>query len=553
MSIIKKGTDFGPTEQVTSTKLDNLVDNASFTDTSANAVAYTGSTGTCLNGGGLEVTSAGQLQIKDADIGTAKLADDAVTQAKTSFIDANGVMTLSGGDPKLVLDDTSNETENNGFIQSFISGNMHIETTKAGSDVQLLPKDALIVKNDGTEVFRASSTSAKHQDGVAAAGAKVTGGLYATGDVYADDHVVADYLLLQGAAPSITFNDDDNTGTSPRISANSDFGNLLLFAEKSGADITVDAESEVFLKHNGTIGLTVSALAGKNATGSDAAGAKVSGHLEVTQDINCAGNHNNISIQGTAPTLTFKDSSPGATTNHPFIKSYDSGSLELVTENAESDIILDAKDDVVLQYNNNTVFRAGDGQGRNASNTFVAGCKVEGSLQVTDDINVGGTIRTPALQIGADNILDLMHPVGSVISTTTNYANSAAVVADYGGTTWVRFSEGRALTGYSTTDSTFSAGAEGGDKTKSKTIAINEIPAHAHGTPLQNSEMTSHFGTATGTFNNTKIIESASTLATSFLTTSEVFTGSGTEQTQQAMSLDVLQPYKVVYMWTRTA
>ena len=87
MSIIKKGTDFGPTEQVTSTKLDNLVDNASFTDTNANAVAYTGSTGTCLNGGGLEVTSAGQLQIKDSDISTAKLADDAVTPAKTSFID----------------------------------------------------------------------------------------------------------------------------------------------------------------------------------------------------------------------------------------------------------------------------------------------------------------------------------------------------------------------------------------------------------------------------------------------------------------------------------
>ena len=82
MSILKKGTDFGPTEQVTSTKLDNLVDNASFTDTSGNSVPYTGSTGTCLNGGGLEVTSGGQLQIQDAGVGTSELSDTSVTTTK---------------------------------------------------------------------------------------------------------------------------------------------------------------------------------------------------------------------------------------------------------------------------------------------------------------------------------------------------------------------------------------------------------------------------------------------------------------------------------------
>ena len=82
MSILVKGTDFGPTEQVTSTKLDNLVDAAKFTNTSETAVAYTGSTGTCLQGGGLEVTSAGQLQVKDGEITTAKLNDNAVTTAK---------------------------------------------------------------------------------------------------------------------------------------------------------------------------------------------------------------------------------------------------------------------------------------------------------------------------------------------------------------------------------------------------------------------------------------------------------------------------------------
>jgi len=74
MSILVKGTDFGPTEQVTSGKLDNLVDAASFTNTSEVAVNYSGSTGTCLQGGGLEVTSAGQLQIQDGEVDLVKFS-----------------------------------------------------------------------------------------------------------------------------------------------------------------------------------------------------------------------------------------------------------------------------------------------------------------------------------------------------------------------------------------------------------------------------------------------------------------------------------------------
>ena len=74
MSILVKGTDFSPTEQVTSTKLDNLVDEAKFTNTSETAVSYTGSTGTCLQGGGLEVTTAGQLQIQDGEVDLVKLS-----------------------------------------------------------------------------------------------------------------------------------------------------------------------------------------------------------------------------------------------------------------------------------------------------------------------------------------------------------------------------------------------------------------------------------------------------------------------------------------------
>jgi hypothetical protein len=37
-------------------------------------VSYTGSTGTCLQGGGLEVTTAGQLQIQDGEVDLVKLS-----------------------------------------------------------------------------------------------------------------------------------------------------------------------------------------------------------------------------------------------------------------------------------------------------------------------------------------------------------------------------------------------------------------------------------------------------------------------------------------------
>jgi len=87
MPILSKGTDFTATEQVTSTKLDNLVDGADFTDTSGNAVNSASTTGTCVSGGGIEVTSGGQLQVKDADIAAAKLASNSVITAK--ILDAN--------------------------------------------------------------------------------------------------------------------------------------------------------------------------------------------------------------------------------------------------------------------------------------------------------------------------------------------------------------------------------------------------------------------------------------------------------------------------------
>jgi len=65
MAILNKGTDFGPTEQVTSGKLDNLVDAATF---------VSGGSGTCETGGGLSISGNGRLQIQDGEVDLVKLS-----------------------------------------------------------------------------------------------------------------------------------------------------------------------------------------------------------------------------------------------------------------------------------------------------------------------------------------------------------------------------------------------------------------------------------------------------------------------------------------------
>ena len=446
MSIIKKGTPFGATEQVTSDKLNNLVDNASFTDTSANAVAYTGSTGTCLNGGGLEVTSAGQLQIED----------DGVTQAKTNFIDADGVMTLSGTGPQIRFDDSDYSGTSPRISGNSDFGNLNILAEGSGSDIVISANDVVEIRHQSTPLLSVSDDTGKDQSGNATAGAKVDGGLYVTGDIYADDQVVADHITLKGNQPNITFADDDSSGNlNPEITANSPGGNLAILTKESGSDLYLRSVDNII--------------------------------FETTDN-------------------------PGS--------DYDSSSN-------------DYQPRLFLSHDS----------GKDSSGNASPGAKVDGDLQVTEDVYVTGTARAAAIKIGSTDILDLIHPVGSVIQTTTNYADSAAVAADYGGTTWTRFSEGRMLAGYKSSDSDFSAGNEDGSKTV--TLTESQIPN------INGSISIDSWIASTGDFSSTGspnfYIDNTSAAGPSGSSNRATldFGGGG--------SHDNMPPYKVVYMWTRTA
>ena len=72
MAILTKGQAFADSDSVTSTKLNNLVDNAAFV---AGASGSTDNTS-------LEVNGSGKLQVKDLGISSVKIGSNAVTYAK---------------------------------------------------------------------------------------------------------------------------------------------------------------------------------------------------------------------------------------------------------------------------------------------------------------------------------------------------------------------------------------------------------------------------------------------------------------------------------------
>jgi len=133
-------------------------------------------------------------------------------------------------------------------------------------------------------------------------------------------------------------------------------------------------------------------------------------------------------------------------------------------------------------------------------------------------------------------VLSRVYPVGAIFTTVTAYADSAAVVAAIGGTTWVAFGAGKVLVGVDTGDSDFDTVEEtGGAKTDSHALTEAEMPAHTH-TISNNGGAEADSGDG-GTYSPVNGVNGTSGS-----------TGSGSAHTH-----DVVQPYITVYMWKRTA
>ena len=137
-----------------------------------------------------------------------------------------------------------------------------------------------------------------------------------------------------------------------------------------------------------------------------------------------------------------------------------------------------------------------------------------------------------AIAATAASVANAVYPVGSIFTTVTAYANSAAVVNAIGGGTWVAFGAGRVLVGLDASQTEFdTVSEEGGSKTQALSIA--NLPAHTHSFTYTNR------GDAWGE-------GYAMSAATGGYTRTTSSQGSGTAHNN-------LQPYIVVYMWKRTA
>ena len=153
------------------------------------------------------------------------------------------------------------------------------------------------------------------------------------------------------------------------------------------------------------------------------------------------------------------------------------------------------------------------------------------------------------------SIKQALYPVGSLLTTTVNYADSAAVVSAYGGTTWERFAEGKVLVGHSTTDSDFNAATPttGGAKTHALTEA--ELAQHHHLAVVDGTVAETGDVTASNAISETAT-QSGSTFQSYSLrpATSGTFGTVGkTSQVGSGNAHQNLQPYITVYMWKRTA
>ena len=124
------------------------------------------------------------------------------------------------------------------------------------------------------------------------------------------------------------------------------------------------------------------------------------------------------------------------------------------------------------------------------------------------------------------------YPVGAIFTTVTPYANSAAVVAAVGGTTWTVFGSGRVPVGVDTGDSNFNTIEKTGGAS-THTLSVAELPAHTHSYDKQ--------VTSTDAISIHDIVR-----------TTGGNTGATTGSTGSGSAHNNLQPYITVYMWKRT-
>ena len=153
------------------------------------------------------------------------------------------------------------------------------------------------------------------------------------------------------------------------------------------------------------------------------------------------------------------------------------------------------------------------------------------TAQIKDDAITSDKLADATLTF----IKSALYPVGYVLTTIHDYADSAAVVTAFGGTTWARFGAGRVLVGYDASDTDFDAAEEeGGVKEVTLTAAQSGLPSHSH--TLLGGGFDGGSGAEPGSNRSSNLGQTGTT--------------GGTNASSAHTNV---QPYITVYMWKRTA
>jgi hypothetical protein len=150
-------------------------------------------------------------------------------------------------------------------------------------------------------------------------------------------------------------------------------------------------------------------------------------------------------------------------------------------------------------------------------------------------------VATTAFVTTAIAAIPSSFPIGSIFTTVTAYANSAAVVAVIGGTTWVSFAAGKMLMGVDSTDTDFDTVEETGGA-KTHTLTTDEIPSHAHDLITGRNDNGDYHASGSNKGHVGNGFTAAYNAGTSWIGS----TGGGAAHS-------IMNPYITVYMWKRTA
>jgi len=212
--------------------------------------------------------------------------------------------------------------------------------------------------------------------------------------------------------------------------------------------------------------------------------------------------------------------------------------------------------DLVVEFNE-IAARSAD-KADTASPTFTGTVTASGADEVTaptvsasdNSTKVATTayVTTAVAALDKAAINNLVYPVGSIFTTTSDSAASATTPAEVntllGMGTWEAFGKGRVLIGNGTStdddqpipeSQTFTAGTEGGEF--KHTLTVDEMPSHTHKTWAKQESFDPIRTHAKQAYANTSIATNDPPLAD---------TGGDDPHNN-------LQPYIVVYMWKRTA